>query len=70
MHLELALQRGQLEHEIFFSPSPPREEKGPGDGQPHFTQEGIEKDRIRSQWLNRLGIEVIRFTSHEIKINT
>ncbi len=40
------------------------------DGLPHFTPEGIEKDRIRSQWLNRLGIEVIRFTSHEIENDT
>ena len=37
---------------------------------PHFTPEGIEKDRIRSQWLNRVGIEVIRFTSHEIENDT
>ena len=40
------------------------------DGQPHFTREGIEKDRIRSQWLNSQGIEVIRFTSHEIENET
>ena len=40
------------------------------DGLPHFAQEGIERDRIRSQWLNRQGIEVIRFTSHEIQIDT
>ena len=37
---------------------------------PHFTPEGIDKDRIRSQWHNRLGIEVIRFTSHEIENDT
>ena len=40
------------------------------DGLPHFTQEGFEKDRIRTQWLNRQGIEVIRFTSHEIENDT
>jgi len=40
------------------------------DGLPHFTQEGIERDRIRTQWLNRQGIEVIRFTSHEIENET
>ena len=40
------------------------------DGLPHFTQEGFEKDRIRTQRLNRQGIEVIRFTSHEIEIDT
>ena len=40
------------------------------DGLPHFTQEGIDKDRIRTQWLNRQAIEVIRFTSHEIENDT
>ena len=40
------------------------------DGLPHFTPEGIEKDRIRTQWLNQQGIEVIRFTSHEIENDT
>ena len=40
------------------------------DGLPHFTQEGIERDRIRTQWLNRQGSEVIRFTSHEIENET
>ena len=40
------------------------------DGLPHFNQEGIEKDRIRTEWLNRQGIEVIRFTSHEIEHDT
>jgi len=40
------------------------------DGLPHFTPEGIEKDRVRTQWLNGQGIEVIRFTSHEIENDT
>ena len=40
------------------------------DGLPHFTPEGIEKDRVRTQWLNRQGVEVIRFTSNEIENDT
>ena len=40
------------------------------DGLQHFTQEGIEKDRIRTEWLNRQEIEVIRFTSDEIEHDT
>ena len=40
------------------------------DGLPHFTPEGIEKDRNRTQWLNRQGVEVIRFTSDEIENDT
>ena len=28
---------------------------------------GIKKDRIRSQWLYPVGIEVVRFTSDEIE---
>ena len=40
------------------------------DGLPHFTPEGIEKDRFRTEWLNRQGIEVIRFTSNEIENDT
>jgi len=40
------------------------------DGLPHFTPVGIKKDRILSQWLNPVGIEVIRFTSDEIENDT
>ena len=40
------------------------------DGLPHFTPEGIEKDRIRTQWLKLQGIEVIRFTSQDIEQDT
>ena len=40
------------------------------DGLPHFTPEGIEKDRFRTEWLNRQGIEVIRFTNNEIENDT
>ena len=37
------------------------------DGLPHFTPEGIARDRARTEWLNAQGIEVIRFTSREIE---
>ncbi len=40
------------------------------DGLPHFTPEEIEKDRIRTGWLNEQGIEVIRFTCQEIENDT
>ena len=40
------------------------------DGPLHFTPVGIKKDRIRSQWLNPVGIEVIRFTSDENENDT
>ena len=40
------------------------------DGLPHFTPEGIEKDRVRTEWLNGQGVEVIRFTSNEIENDT
>ena len=40
------------------------------DGLPHFTPEGIEKDRIRTQWLKLQGIEVLRFTSQDIEQDT
>ena len=32
----------------------------------HFTLERIEKDRVRTQWLNAQEIEVVRFRSQEI----
>ena len=40
------------------------------DGQPHFTPVVIAKDRVRTQWLNRQDVEVIRFTSNEIENDT
>ena len=40
------------------------------DGLPHFTPDGIEKVRVRTQWLNGQGVEVIRFTSNEIENDT
>ncbi len=40
------------------------------DGQPHFTSEGIARDRARTEWLHTQGIEVIRFTSREVEQDT
>jgi very-short-patch-repair endonuclease len=40
------------------------------DGLLHFTPEGIERDKRRTEWLNAQGIEVIRFTSQEIEDDT
>ena len=40
------------------------------DGLPHFSPEGIEKDRVRMEWLRQQGIELIRFTSQEIEHET
>lgn len=37
------------------------------DGESHFSKEAREYDRIRTQFFNTLGIEVIRFTNEDIK---
>lgn len=39
------------------------------DGESHFTDEGIEYDKIRSDFLNSIGIEVLRFTNEEVMNN-
>ncbi len=36
------------------------------DGDSHFTKEGIEYDKIRTETLNKYGLNVIRFTNDEI----
>ena len=40
------------------------------DGQPHFEEEGIKYDKIRSNYLNELGLKIIRFENQEILLNT
>ena len=37
------------------------------DGSQHYTEEGKEYDRIRTDILNAYKIEIIRFTNKEIK---
>ncbi len=39
------------------------------DGSQHYTEEGIEHDRIRTEILNRYKIEIIRFTNKDIRKN-
>lgn len=36
------------------------------DGAGHFTKEGKERDRARTQQLERYGLKVIRFTNREV----
>lgn len=36
------------------------------DGETHFTEEGIEYDKERTQVLNSLGIQILRYTNNEV----
>ena len=36
------------------------------DGSQHFSAEGMERDENRTAYLNSLGIQVLRFTNHEV----
>lgn len=37
------------------------------DGEQHYnTKEAVEKDKVRDEYLNKLGIKVLRYTNHEI----
>ncbi len=36
------------------------------DGAEHRTPDGIEQDRLRDQYMNSLGISVLRFTNDEV----
>ena len=39
------------------------------DGETHYTPEAIEYDRIRDNYLQSVGINVIRYPNHEIYEN-
>jgi very-short-patch-repair endonuclease len=39
------------------------------DGSQHYEPEGIRKDKIRDEYLRRLGFQVLRFPSTEVFIN-
>ena len=39
------------------------------DGDTHFTEDGIEYDKIRTEYLESLGIKVIKFTNRDIMEN-
>ena len=36
------------------------------DGSQHFTEEGLQRDKVRTEIIERYGIKVLRFTNHEI----
>lgn len=36
------------------------------DGEPHFTEEGAEKDKVRDEFLNNLGIRVLRIENRDV----
>jgi very-short-patch-repair endonuclease len=36
------------------------------DGSQHFTDAGLEYDQIRTDYLNSLGLHVLRFTNKEV----
>ena len=40
------------------------------DGQPHFTDEGLEKDKERTAELNKHGVEIIRFENQLVFTHT
>lgn len=39
------------------------------DGESHFTEDGIKYDKIRTAFMESLGIKVIRFTNKEVMEN-
>ncbi|MCD8037190.1 MAG: endonuclease domain-containing protein [Clostridiales bacterium] len=39
------------------------------DGSQHYTTEGIKYDSIRTEVLRQYGLEVIRFTNRDIRLN-
>ena len=39
------------------------------DGSQHFEEETLEKDDVRTQWLNNNGIQVLRFLNSDIWTN-
>ena len=36
------------------------------DGQQHYNANSIEYDKVRNEYMNTLGLKVIRFNNHEI----
>ncbi len=39
------------------------------DGSQHFSEEGLEYDALRSEIINKFGVEVIRFSNYDIDNN-
>lgn len=40
------------------------------DGGQHLTAEGLERDRLRTDWLQRHGLEVLRFDNRQALLET
>ena len=36
------------------------------DGAQHFSEEGLLRDRVRTEIIERYGVQVLRFTNHEV----
>jgi len=36
------------------------------DGDSHYTESGMQHDRLRDDFLHRIGMQILRFTNHEI----
>ena len=39
------------------------------DGSQHYTEEGINKDKIREELMDKLGIKTLRFSNNEVLEN-
>jgi very-short-patch-repair endonuclease len=39
------------------------------DGSQHFTEDGLEYDKIREEFMNSLGIKTIRFNNNDVMTN-
>ena len=39
------------------------------DGSQHYTEEGLEKDKVRDSYLINLGLKVLRISAHDVMIN-
>ena len=39
------------------------------DGSQHYSEEGLEYDKLRSEIINKYGVEVIRFSNYDIDNN-
>ena len=40
------------------------------DGGQHFTDAGLERDRVRTDWRQRRGLQVLRFDNRQVLLET
>jgi len=38
------------------------------DGAQHFSEEGLHRDRVRTEIIERYGVQVLRFTNREVDL--